>query len=217
VDLENNVVLLTPEYVGGRWLIDDGSSSPTVRQKLEASGTLILLDVKSATEVVERIDKELDALKEMREAFAAFCEQNAPATSGNKHKMNNAEVYSMIGEIMREAKAKAEAEVAAARIELGLEPPKALGDGASVHGEKEEEDKGIKIRTELGIMEFTDKGLRLTRPNGPKGEMFAKIERLFDKIAGNLLSGGTSDGFHAIKSITTWTNRSPSWFAEKAG
>ena len=56
----------------------------------------------------------------------------------------------------------------------------------------------------------------LTHQNGPKGELFAKIEKLFANAANNLAGGRISEGTPADKVTRSWTNRSEFWFAEKA-
>jgi hypothetical protein len=180
IDPERDNILLFPEVTGGRWHVTDDKDLPTVRQRLEASGTIILMDTKSAQEGVERIEKELNAIREVRKELAAFKEQYAQDPS--KRIMNDVVIND---------------------------------DGA--------EGGRMKLRTMLGVMEREidrDTGrekLSLSQPNGPKGEMFAKIERLFTKAAINLSGSRISEGVPADKVTRTWTNRSESWVSEKAG
>jgi hypothetical protein len=190
----DDVQVLANEVLGIRFVTTDDKDALTVTQLLEKSGSVILMDAKSAMEGVERIEKELDALKEMREAFAAFCEQYTPAPSGNNKKMSDAEVYAMIGKIMQEEQARAEA------LRSMLDPPKALSDGASVNGE---ESEGGESAAQI----------QNSRLEGPKGEMFAKIERLFAQITNSFMSKAASEPSPIAKMEYAWTNWTPpaSW------
>jgi hypothetical protein len=72
----------TGSGVRGKWVSTDDKNFLTVREKLEASNTIILMDAKSAAKGTERLDQKIDALQKIREEFAAFCESQIQA--GNK-------------------------------------------------------------------------------------------------------------------------------------
>jgi hypothetical protein len=103
------------------------------------------MDAKSAARGTERVEREIEALSEMREKFNEFCESYDARSAG----------------------------------------------------EEDREGEGRKlINTRVGIMEYRlmpDSSSydlsepRLLRPNGPIGDLYAKMESLFkDKIAPRL-------------------------------
>jgi len=154
------------ETVGHRVVTTDDKNAPTARQTLEASGTILLMDVKSAKNGIERIEKELDAIREMREIFNVFSRQNNSTTSrDNRH--------------------------------------------TDTEG----------LRTELGVMSSAKDGaLRLTSPTNPKGEMFAKIERMFGRISNNFIVPTFSRDDSTTRANepqvnTVWVNWNPPWAA----
>jgi hypothetical protein len=170
VDPETAVILAFGERVGGRWNVEDDKNIPTVRQKLEASGTVVLMDAKSAARGAERIRREIDDLQQVREKFAEFASANARASSNeqNAQKMSDADVASIME-----------------------------GDTSG----------RIIFQTQLGVMEYTDgkPGPRLTRPDSPRGSMFAMIERTFDRVSGNLAGASVSEAVSGELRFT-WTN-----------
>jgi hypothetical protein len=165
VDPENDPILMMSETVGGSWIVTGDREIPTVRQRLEESGTIILTDVKSAEKGVERIAEELEDLREMRRELAAFAEQYTPSP-GDAAKMSDAEVYEMIGKIMQEEKARQEA------VNRMMGPPKALSDGESVDKEQEgrnKEENRLQIRTSLGVMRSRGRSAEARQTGEPEG------------------------------------------------
>ena len=72
------------EAIGaGKWLITDDKSVSTVREKLEWSNTINLMDAKSAAKGTERLDNQIAALQKMRDRFAAFAASYDEANVGS--------------------------------------------------------------------------------------------------------------------------------------
>ncbi|MDR1978746.1 MAG: hypothetical protein LBQ42_08435 [Synergistaceae bacterium] len=79
IDSSAAVMLNFGERVGGGWLVlSNDKDAPTVRQKLEASDTIILMDAKSAKEGVKRLETEINDLKQAHEKLIAFSQQYKP-------------------------------------------------------------------------------------------------------------------------------------------
>jgi len=89
--MDPSQVTVLAEVVGYRVVPTDDKNAPTVSQILERSGTIVLLDDKSAAEGVERIEKELEALREMRKALVAFSKQNSSTNSRSNRNTNEAD------------------------------------------------------------------------------------------------------------------------------
>jgi len=218
IDLEKSVIMSNVEFVKSGWYVMDNkerleSKVPTVLEWLEASGTIILLDARSAAKGVERLEMQLDEMKQMREEFTRFCNENVPRSFGAGTKMSEGEIYAMIGKIAQEQERERE------KLEADSLPTREYEEGADVNvGVAEEMDVQKKyekesFHTQLGVMEFKDIiSPRLTRPENRKGEMFARIERLFDKIS-EKFTAPIYECFHAIK--TTLTNCDPSSWSKE--
>jgi hypothetical protein len=79
------------ERAGGQWVVLNDTDEPavrkkreidlTVRQKLEKSNTIILMDAKSATEGVERLEEEIGKVNQMYERFTRFAQKYQPESS----------------------------------------------------------------------------------------------------------------------------------------
>ncbi|NLL37778.1 MAG: hypothetical protein GX256_09695 [Fretibacterium sp.] len=76
IDPENAVLCCIGTPAGGEWFVCDGDSDTegalSVRQKIQASGTINLMDAKSAQEGLARLKVELRDMKSMREKLTAF-------------------------------------------------------------------------------------------------------------------------------------------------
>jgi hypothetical protein len=198
IDLENGLIAYFPEQAGGRWFVTDDKDIPTVRQRLEKSDAIILMDADSAAKGFERIEKELDLIKEMRKELAAFSETNRPSRE-NAYKMSEGEIDVLIGEIAQEAEAR-----------------KSMAKSVTYSGDTGEQgqndkNKKASFQTQLGTMEFLNGARsrpRLTSPANKTGEIFAKCERLFDAIA-ERLAGGIEEGVPWEKVKYTWIDQGP--------
>ena len=178
----------------------------TVSEILKASGTILLTDARSAAEGTERIQTQLDEMKQMRRQFNEFSrnENQSPSFTRRTGRMSDGEIYALIGQIQQEEEARRRA----------------------LNGTADEEDEApgaapkIQIHTQIGVMEaIPDKGFRLVRPEGAKGEMFSKLERLFDRIGTNFGFGGNTTPVNKFLMARkhTWTNTDPSsWLMQKA-
>jgi hypothetical protein len=173
--------------VTGRWVVvTDDEEIPTTRQLLEGSGTIVLMDERSALQGATRIDKEIKAARAMRKEFEEFVE-NEPTPSQGNSKMSESEL-AVIQKLIKEEQTRAEALRALLNTKEG-DSPREKAYSAMLSAKKPEgaEEENHKFHTELGVMEYNSDGyLRLTRPANPKGEMFAKIEKMFEKRAKNL-------------------------------
>ena len=168
----------------------------TVSETLKASGTIVLTDAKSAAVGIKRIEAQLDEIKQMRQELNELSrnENQSPSFTRRTGRMSDGEIYALIGRIRQEEQAR-----------------------RTQNGAAEEEDKTPEIHTQLGVMELTDKGFRLVRPEGAKGEMFSRLERLFDRIGGSFGFGGSFTPPDQAKIRFTWTNTDPSsWLMRKA-
>ena len=183
IDPETSIILLSVQPVRSSWYVMDDnerleSKTPTTLELLEASGTIILMDESSAAKGVERLEMQLDEMKKMRKEFANFCNENATRTfNGNANRMSEGEISLLLGQIAQEEEEKRQESESVLQVYNGD------ADANTTAREAE-------IRTPLGIMKFVfdirqpySGTPRLVRPNGPKGEMFARIENFFDNIA----------------------------------
>lgn len=87
--------------VRGRWVPTDDKSFLTVREKMEQSGTIILMDAKSAAKGAERLDKEIEALQKMREQFVAFCESRIQAEDKNSAEYDPVQMYMKVFQLFK--------------------------------------------------------------------------------------------------------------------
>ena len=75
----------------------------------------------------------------------------------------------------------------------------------------------LQFRTELGTLEYHDDGykggFRLVDPANPKGQMFARIERLFSRVAGNIVNPPGST-VRVPETVSTWINLNQWWGPE---
>jgi hypothetical protein len=184
-------------YISEGELMSDGKPVPTVSEILKASkeeGVIILMDAKSAAEGVKRLEREIEDLKAMREAFTTFSKNYVPDTAGafngNANKLSEGEISALIGRIAQEEEAK--------RQEREREQnPRVYDKGADVNAAANEtgandKPKMLSFNTPIGLMECVggdNVKPELTRPSNAAGEMFAKIDRLFDRISKNLTTG----------------------------
>ena len=189
IDPETGMIFKIVEFVGSaRYVMSDkerlDNNARTTLEQLEASGTIILMDAQSAVRGVERLEMQLDEMKQMLESFAKFCNENASRSfSVSANRMSEGEISLLLGQIAQEQEAER------LRLEAEKNPPRVYSEGADVNEGANREKTGTRknesdtFHTQLGIMEYANNGPRLTRPENPKGEMFARIENLFDKIA----------------------------------
>ena len=84
--IDPDSVTVLAEMVGHRVVPTDDKNAPTVSQTLERSGTIVLMDEKSAAEGIKRIENELEALKEMRKVLVTFSKQNSSTNSRDNRK-----------------------------------------------------------------------------------------------------------------------------------
>lgn len=164
IDPENTVLCCIGTPAGGEWFVSDSKEALTVRQKIKASGTIDLMDAKSAQEGASRLKAELEDMKSMREKLAAFAND-----------------YS-------------------------------AEDMAQTFGENVSGGEGFLFNTILGVMKTqTTTGLNATpqliRPASRLGEMFAKVDGLFQKVARNLAEKMISEAVQVTDAA--YTNADP--------
>jgi hypothetical protein len=189
IDPEKNVLLALAQpnfdnsgewYVADGEFMPDGNPVPTVSQILKESGTIVLMDAKSAAEGVKRLESELEAMKAMREAFTTFSKNYTPSTP--QQTANTARLTQELVDSLKKSK---------------------------VNGEEDGDDNKRIFSTALGVMEIEfvgggDKKPKLIRPTTPTGEMFAKIDRFFDRISKNITQGWINDS--GVLTGNVWTN-----------
>lgn len=181
IDPKDVVVLKIHDWTGGKFVVTEDKSVPTVSQMLEMDGGISLMDAKSAIKGTERIEKQIEDLLEMREEFAAFYKKNEeelPQAGQDGSALNDAEVEELVNSINRDK----------------LERENQTEGGAMGEENTDETTKKTTVETRLGLMEYSNAlDPRLVRPKNRIGAMFAKIESLFkDKIAKNV-------GIHALQ------------------
>lgn len=164
IDPENTVLCCIGTPAGGEWFVSDSKDALSVRQKIKASGTIDLMDAKSAREGAARLKVELEDMKSMREKLAAF-----------------AQGYS-------------------------------AEDMVQTFGEKASGGEGFLFNTILGVMKApTTTGLnatpQLVRPASRLGEMFAKIDSFFQKVAKNLAEKRISESVQVTDAAYTNADR----------
>lgn len=166
IDPENAVLCCIGTPAGGEWFVSDSKDALSVREKIKASGTIDLMDAKSAREGAARLKVELKDMKSMREKLAAFSEG-----------------YS--AEDMTQT--------------FGLVETASGGEG-------------FFFNTILGVMKApTTTGLnatpQLVRPTNRLGEMFAKVDSLFQRLARNLAEKRISEAVQVTDAAYTNADR----------
>jgi hypothetical protein len=195
---ENEGDSLAP--VTGRWVVTDDEKIPTVSQILNDSGTIVLMDEMSALRSVERIEREQKAVRGIRKEFEEFVEKLQPPPQGSEMGKDESAV---LAKILEEEQTRAEALRAMLKTNgekenSRLEALKPQLDTKKIEGDGDGEEESLKFYTELGVMEYdADRIPRLTRPANPMGEMFAKIEKLFEKIGKSLSRSLVPEGIRA--------------------
>ena len=164
IDPQKAVLCCIGTPAGGEWFVSDSKEALSVRQKIKASGTIDLMDAKSAQEGVERLEAELEDMKAMREKLAAF-----------------------------------------ARDYSAEDMVQTVGENAPGGG-------GLLFNTVLGVMKTqTATGLnatpQLVRPTNRLGEMFAKIDHLFQRVAKNLAEKMISEAAEVTDAAYTNADR----------
>lgn len=164
IDPQKAVLCCIGTPAGGEWFVSDSKEALSVRQKIKASGTIDLMDAKSAQEGVERLEAELEDMKAMREKLAAF-----------------------------------------ARDYSAEDMVQTVGENAPGGG-------GALFNTVLGVMKTqTATGLNATpqliRPVNRLGEMFAKVDRLFQRVAKNLAEKMISEAAEVTDAAYTNADR----------
>lgn len=164
IDPQKAVLCCIGTPAGGEWFVSDSKEALSVRQKIKASGTIDLMDAKSAQEGVERLEAELEDMKAMREKLAAF-----------------------------------------ARDYSAEDMVQTVGENAPGGG-------GLLFNTVLGVMKTqTATGLnatpQLVRPTNRLGEMFAKIDYLFQRVAKNLAEKMISEAAEVTDAAYTNADR----------
>ena len=164
IDPQKAVLCCIGTPAGGEWFVSDSKEALSVRQKIKASGTIDLMDAKSAQEGVERLEAELEDMKAMREKLAAFARDYSAE-----------DMVQTVGE-------------------------NAPGGGGSL------------FNTVLGVMKTqTATGLnatpQLVRPTNRLGEMFAKIDHLFQRVAKNLAEKMISEAAEVTDAAYTNADR----------
>lgn len=164
IDPQKAVLCCIGTPAGGEWFVSDSKEALSVRQKIKASGTIDLMDAKSAQEGVERLEAELEDMKAMREKLAAF-----------------------------------------ARDYSAEDMVQTVGENAPGGG-------GLLFNTVLGVMKTqTATGLnatpQLVRPANRLGEMFAKIDHLFQRVAKNLAEKMISEAAEVTDAAYTNADR----------
>lgn len=164
IDPQKAVLCCIGTPAGGEWFVSDSKEALSVRQKIKASGTIDLMDAKSAQEGVERLEVELEDMKAMREKLAAF-----------------------------------------ARDYSAEDMVQTVGENAPGGG-------GLLFNTVLGVMKTqTATGLnatpQLVRPTNRLGEMFAKIDYLFQRVAKNLAEKMISEAAEVTDAAYTNADR----------
>ncbi len=186
LDPKDVAVLKIHDWVGGKFVVTEDKSVPTVSQTLEMGGSIALMDAKSAAKGTERIEKQIEDLLEMREEFALFYEKNGeelPQDGQDGSTLGDAQVEELVNSINRD---KLEREN---QIEESVNNQE-RGGAREATGEEmtDETTKKTTVETRLGLMEYRNTSdPRLVRPKNRLGAMFAKVESLFkDKIAKNV-------------------------------
>ena len=164
IDPQKAVLCCIGTPAGGEWFVSDSKEALSVRQKIKASGTIDLMDAKSAQEGVKRLEVELEDMKAMREKLAAF-----------------------------------------ARDYSAEDMVQTVGENAPGGG-------GLLFNTVLGVMKTqTATGLnatpQLVRPTNRLGEMFAKIDYLFQRVAKNLAEKMISEAAEVTDAAYTNADR----------
>lgn len=164
IDPQKAVLCCIGTPAGGEWFVSDSKEALSVRQKIKASGTIDLMDAKTAQEGVERLEAELEDMKAMREKLAAF-----------------------------------------ARDYSAEDMVQTVGENAPGGG-------GLLFNTVLGVMKTqTATGLNATpqliRPVNRLGEMFAKVDRLFQRVAKNLAEKMISEAAEVTDAAYTNADR----------
>ena len=164
IDPQKAVLCCIGTPAGGEWFVSDSKEALSVRQKIKASGTIDLMDAKSAQEGVERLEVELEDMKAMREKLAAFARDYSAE-----------DMVQTVGE-------------------------NAPGGGGSL------------FNTVLGVMKTqTATGLNATpqliRPTNRLGEMFAKVDSLFQRVAKNLAEKMISEAAEVTDAAYTNADR----------
>ena len=164
IDPKKAVLCCIGTPAGGEWFVSDNKEALSVRQKIKASGTIDLMDAKSAQEGVKRLEAELEDMKSMREKLAAFARDYSAE-----------DMVQTVGE-------------------------NAPGGGGSL------------FNTVLGVMKTqTATGLnatpQLVRPTNRLGEMFAKIDHLFQRVAKNLAEKMISEAAEVTDAAYTNADR----------
>lgn len=187
-DPETTLILRNEVITGGRFVQADDPKAPTVSELLKQNRTIILMDVKSAKEGTERLDREIEELSKMREEFARVRDEmraEAKAEAGDAG-MDEGRLDAMLGRIEQERLAR-EARIA--------EDIRVAGGGTPSGPDDDEKAKKVRVETPLGLMEYAtdENGVtdyadpRLVAPEGKLGTLFAKLEALFkDKIGRRL-------------------------------
>ena len=164
IDPKKAVLCCIGTPAGGEWFVSDNKEALSVRQKIKASGTIDLMDAKSAQEGVKRLEAELEDMKSMREKLAAFARD-----------------YS-------------------------------AEDMVQTVGENIPGGGGFLFNTVLGVMKTqTATGLnatpQLVRPTNRLGEMFAKVDCLFQRVAKNLAEKMISEAAEVTDAAYTNADR----------
>ena len=164
IDPQKAVLCCIGTPAGGEWFVSDSKEALSVRQKIKASGTIDLMDAKSAREGVERLEAELEDMKAMREKLAAFSRDYSAE-----------DMVQTVGE-------------------------NAPGGG------------GLLFNTVLGVMKTqTATGLnatpQLVRPTNRLGEVFAKVDHLFQRVAKNLAEKMISEAAEVTDAAYTNADR----------
>lgn len=179
IDPETAVLGCLGQPAGGEWYVSDDNSLPTVREKLKASGTIVLMDSKLAAEGVERLEREMKDLKEIRQEFTAFQDSYmADLSKQLARTMGYAKIGQQLSSLTR------------------------INENSDENGTKK-----LTFNTPLGVMECLDGGNftpKLVQPTTPVGSMFAKIDRLFDRISQNIANGMISEG--DVETSFAWIN-----------
>ena len=180
------------------YVATDDRELPTARQRLESMTRLVVMDAKSAAESTRILDDELESLKAMREELAAFVVESRKQAGTNRDTAgpSDAEVDTMVGRIEREAESRRRANELNAQLERGEISSESFQRRSR---ELAEEYKDLSanetIRTRLGVMEVGEGGIpSLTRPSGPMGALFSRMEGLFRRMGQNLRGGEETVG-----------------------